>query len=221
MPDGIVYLSHCVLLSALWTIIVDTQGGGTGNKRVIRERIAWPLKVDIEHSTQPMLSFCLRQWEQAHKHHCIHNSHPQHPGLYGPFFGDTENIITICGYCGKFSFLCPRVCQPDSMLCHVLGFTEDNFCILGLSHLASLLQGGVGFEPCMPSIALSTRSFNHQISGLHWWLYKRPQISVAASSRGPFSIDKSDTTQCAVPALAPAVVATAATTVVDFTFKAD
>ena len=133
----------------------------------------------------------------------------------------TENTVTVCGYCGKFSFLCPMVCQPDSMLCHVLGFTEDNFCILGLSHLASLLQGGVGFEPCMPSIALSTRSFNHQISGLHWWLYKRPQISVAASSRGPFSIDKSDTTQCAVPALAPAVVATAATTVADFTFKAD
>ena len=47
---------------------------------------------------------------------------------------------------------------------------------------------------CFFSIALSTSSFNHQNFGFHWWFLERPQISVAASSKGPLSFDQADST---------------------------
>ena len=46
-------------------------------------------------------------------------------------------------------FLCLRLCQPDGMLCIALSINVGSLCLLDLSHLASLLQGVVDFEPCM------------------------------------------------------------------------
>ena len=72
-------------------------------------------------------------------------------------FGDMENTITIWRYCAKFLFLCLKLCQLYGMFCHALDFNVSRLCLLGISHLASLLQGIVEFEP----YKLSLYSFVH------------------------------------------------------------
>ena len=55
----------------------------------------------------------------------------------------------------------------------------------------------------------------------HWCFLERPQTSVAASSRGPFSFDQADSMHFAVSASAPAPFASSAAAVIVFTLKAD
>ena len=90
-------------------------------------------------------------------------------------FGDTENTITICGHCGEFLFLCLRVCQPGSMFCHALSINVDSFCLLGLCHHASFLQGTVDLEPYM----LLLYSFTHLLDSTTRFLF-----STGSSLRG-------------------------------------
>ena len=72
---------------------------------------------------------CLRQWVQAHQHHCIHSSHQQCPDFCSPSVWWYRNTITIWGYCGEFLFLRLRLCQPNSMFCHALGINAGSFYI--------------------------------------------------------------------------------------------
>ena len=90
-----------------------------------------------------MPSFCLRQWAQAHQHHCIHNSHQQFICL-----AIRKTPSPSGGYCGEFLFLLPKLCQPASMFCHALGINVGSFCPFGLRRHASFLQGIADLEPC-------------------------------------------------------------------------
>ena len=63
-------------------------------------------------------------------------------------FGNMENTITIWEYCGKYLFLCFRLCEPDGMFCHMFGVNVGSFCPLALRRHTSLPQGTIGFEPC-------------------------------------------------------------------------
>ena len=56
----------------------------------------------------------------------------------------------------------------------------------------------------------STSSFHHQVSDLRWSFLERPQTSVAASRKWPFSFDQADSTQFAESTSAPTVTAAAA-----------
>ena len=135
-------------------------------------------------------------------------------------FGNTENT-TIWGYSGKFLFLCLRLCQPDDMLCHVLGVLVGSLSLLGLSYPVSLLQGLVGIESCtlllysFINLCITPPGFRSPL-----WFFKRPQTSVAASSRGPFSFEQTVSARFAVSAVTPALVAAAADAVVTFNLKA-
>ena len=72
-------------------------------------------------------------------------------------FGNMENTITIWEYCGKYFFLCFRLCKPDGMLYHMLGVNVGSFCPLDLRRHTSLPQGTIGLEPC----TLLSYSFIH------------------------------------------------------------
>ena len=80
MLDGPAALQHFILLSASRIRVMDTLGGAW---RSLGEFITWSFKLDIEQSSI-MFKPCLRQWAQAHQHHCMHNCHQRHHGLCGP-----------------------------------------------------------------------------------------------------------------------------------------
>ena len=108
-------------------------------------------------------------------------------------FGDAENIITIQRNCGEFLFLCPRLCQPGSMLCHALGVNVGSFCLLAPAVLLPFFRALYTLNhACLSCTALSTCSFHHMVSSLHWWVLARSQTSLAASTRGPFNFDEAD-----------------------------
>ena len=102
-------------------------------------------------------------------------------------FNDMDNTITIWKYCGKFLFLWLRLCQPDGMLCHTVGVTAGSICLHGLSHLASLLQVVVDFEPC--NCILLFYSFVYLFIPTPG--FRSPLLvhkKTAASSRGSFQV---------------------------------
>ena len=94
-----------------------------------------------------------------------------------------QNTLTIWWYCGKFIFPCLRLCQPDSIICHGLGINVGSLCPPWppLSYHPSWDIVNCAHFSCITS---STCSFHHQVSDFNWWFLKKPQTSVAASSRG-------------------------------------
>ena len=145
----------------------------------------------VLHSIPAMPLSCLREWVKAHQHHCIHNSQQQDPGLCRISVWQFGNTTTICRYCGEFRFLHLRLCLLEGMFWHTLGIVLGSLCLLGIVCLSCLLQGTVDFEFWIfPWRVLSSCSFHHQVSGLHWWFIGRLQTSVAASSRRIVSFEQ-------------------------------
>ena len=137
-------------------------------------------------------------------------------------FGNMENTITICRYCGEFLFLCLRLCQPDGMFCHALGINEGNFGLLGLQCHASLLQGTANFEPRM----ILFYSFVHLfIQPPEFWV---PLVVLGETANFGGSIQQrtlklwpSWLNAFAVSASAPEVVVTTDVAIMIFALKAD
>ena len=120
----------------------ECSWGWGSSRQVLRELIAWPLKLDIK---QPsiMLNPCFhlvfideRKLTSIIAYTILTNN-VLVCAVY--LFGDTENTITILGYCSEFLLLCFQLCQPDGKLCQTFGANIGSFCRIGLSHLASLV----------------------------------------------------------------------------------
>ena len=149
MPEGPTALPHFILLSVLQIWVANTLGGGPA----VGVASGSSLLSDSNSTLGSLVLYpCL--------HLAIFNEHKftsivAYTDLANDvlvcaihLFGNTENTITIWGLSGEFPFPCLRLCQPDGVLYHVLGVVVGGLYLLGLSHLASLLQGLVGLEPC-------------------------------------------------------------------------
>ena len=132
--------------------------------------------------------------------------------------------MTIWRYCSEFLFLCRRLCHPNSMFCHVLGINVGGLCLLGLSRLASLLLGLVGFAPW----TLLLYSFIYLFippPGFRFPLVVLVETAEFGgsiqTSRGSFSIDQTASMWFAISSATPEAVSAAAAAAITFNLRAD
>ena len=138
-----------------------------------------------------MPSPCLCQPVQAHRHYCLQNSHHQRrPGSCGRF-GDSENTITICSYCGEFLFLHLRYRQAEDIVWNALSIVSGSVCLLCFKRLFCLSRSIVDFESCMVLLHKFVYLFIPNTSlRSPLVVLGRPQTSVATSSWSSFIFDQ-------------------------------